>query len=89
MNGDAKPARRRAEWPRRTFDLVRSVRIGDLFFAGGIGLLGYGLYLWRPWAGFAVTGAILTAAGLFSAWIEAGRSRPVRPLPKSGGMDKG
>lgn len=37
----------------------------DCFVFGGIGLLGYGLWLYRPWIGFAVCGAVLLFIGLF------------------------
>ncbi|MEN6375525.1 MAG: hypothetical protein ABFD75_12225 [Smithella sp.] len=37
----------------------------DFLVFGGLILLGYGLYLLRPWFGLAVTGAILIYMGLF------------------------
>jgi len=37
----------------------------DFFVFGGLILLGYGLYLLRPWLGYAVPGAILLVIGLF------------------------
>lgn len=37
--------------------------IRDFFVFGGLSMLGYGLYLLRPWLGFAVAGAILMVIG--------------------------
>jgi len=37
--------------------------IRDVFFIGGLSLLGYGLYLREPWVAFAVCGSILMIAG--------------------------
>jgi len=45
--------------------LVKAVDIRDFFIFGGLALLGYGLYLLRPWLGFAVIGLILLCLGLF------------------------
>jgi len=42
---------------RATFD----IRI--LFFFGGLGLLGYGLFLYLPWVSFSVCGLILMTVG--------------------------
>ena len=39
--------------------------IRDLFVFGGLFLMGYGLFLLRPWLGFAVSGFILVIIGLF------------------------
>ncbi len=39
--------------------------IRDLFVFGGLGLMGYGLWMLYPWLGFAVTGAVLMSIGLF------------------------
>lgn len=47
--------------------LVLSARkaadIRDLFVFGGLALLGYGLWLYAPWLGFAVAGALLMTIG--------------------------
>ena len=39
----------------------------DFLCVVGVGLLGYGLYLYEPWISFTVVGAILLLIGLFSA----------------------
>lgn len=38
--------------------------IRDFFVFGGLGMLGYGLWLLRPWLGFAVSGLLLFILGL-------------------------
>ena len=43
----------------------KAVDLRDCFVFGGLILLGYGLYLFRPWVSFAVCGAILLAIGIF------------------------
>ena len=43
----------------------KAVDLRDIFVFGGLILLGYGLYLFRPWVAFAVCGAILLAIGIF------------------------
>jgi len=35
----------------------------DAFAFGGLAVMTYGLYLWRPWVAFAVCGFILMMAG--------------------------
>ena len=47
------------EKARKAFD------IRDFFVFGGLIIMGYGLYLLRPWLGFATPGAILLCIGLF------------------------
>lgn len=42
--------------------------VRDFLFFGGLSLLGYGLWLYAPWLGFAVPGAVLTVFGAF-VWI--------------------
>lgn len=37
--------------------------IRDVFVFGGLGMLGYGLYRYRPWVAFAVCGLFLMAIG--------------------------
>jgi hypothetical protein len=55
--------------PKATFKkrayrpLLRVIDIRDILVFGGLGLLGYGLWLLRPWIGFAVTGAVLMGIG--------------------------
>lgn len=36
----------------------------DVIALCGLGLLGYGLYLYEPWVAFAVCGALLIVAGV-------------------------
>ena len=47
--------------------LVGSIKNGldvrDFLVFGGLSMLGYGLYLLRPWLGFAVAGALLMGIG--------------------------
>jgi hypothetical protein len=45
--------------------LWKAVDIRDFFIFGGLGMLGYGLWMFIPWLGFAVPGAILLCFGLF------------------------
>ena len=40
-----------------------SLDIRDFFFVGGLTMLGYGLYLLRPWLAFAVCGFMLMLTG--------------------------
>jgi hypothetical protein len=39
--------------------------VRDFHVYGGLIVMGYGLYLLRPWLGFAVPGAILLCIGMF------------------------
>lgn len=39
--------------------------LADFFLFGGLCLLGYGLYIFRPWVSFAACGILLMAIGLF------------------------
>ena len=41
------------------------IDLRDCFVFGGLGLLGYGLYRFRPWVSFTVCGAVLLAIGIF------------------------
>jgi hypothetical protein len=43
----------------------RAVDLRDAFVFGGLGVMGYGLYQFRPWVAFTVCGAILLAIGMF------------------------
>ena len=43
----------------------RAIDLRDCFVFGGLGVMGYGLYLFRPWVSFTVCGAILLAIGIF------------------------
>lgn len=47
--------------------MVGSIKNGldvrDVLVFGGLSMLGYGLYLLRPWLGFAVSGALLMGIG--------------------------
>lgn len=44
---------------RKSFD------VRDVLVFGGLAMLGFGLFLLRPWLGFAVAGLILMCFGLF------------------------
>jgi len=37
----------------------------DIFALAGLSLLGYGLFLFKPWVSFSVCGALLLAGGVF------------------------
>jgi uncharacterized membrane protein len=37
----------------------------DVFVFGGLILMGYGLYLFKPWVSYVVIGAVLLWIGLF------------------------
>ena len=37
--------------------------VRDFLFFGGLSLLGYGLWLYAPWLGFAVSGFFLMVSG--------------------------
>ena len=54
---------------KNRIDLVRWVQktidIRDVFVFGGLGMLGYGLYLLHPWLGWSVAGGILMSLGIF------------------------
>lgn len=41
------------------------IDLRDCFVFGGLGVMGYGLYQFRPWVSFTVCGAILLAIGIF------------------------
>jgi hypothetical protein len=43
----------------------KAIDLRDCFVFGGLGVMGYGLYLFRPWVAFTVCGAILLAIGIF------------------------
>lgn len=43
--------------------IYKAIDIRDCFVFGGLGVMGYGLYLFRPWVAFAVCGAILFLIG--------------------------
>ena len=48
----------------RTISKIKDyLDIRDILVFGGLGLLGYGLWLLRPWLGFAVAGAVLMGIG--------------------------
>jgi len=40
--------------------------VRDVFVFGGLALMGYGLYLLRPWLGYAAAGAMLMTIGMFA-----------------------
>jgi len=39
--------------------------IRDFFVFGGLGMVGYGFFLLRPWLGWTIAGSILLYMGLF------------------------
>lgn len=41
------------------------IDLRDCFVFGGLVLMGYGLYQFRPWIAFTVCGAILLMIGMF------------------------
>ena len=43
----------------------KAVDLRDAFVFGGLAVMGYGLYQYRPWVAFTVCGAILLAIGIF------------------------
>lgn len=43
----------------------KAIDLRDCFVFGGLGIMGYGLYLLRPWIAFTVCGAIILAIGIF------------------------
>lgn len=47
----------------RVAALSKAIDIRDVLVFGGLGLLGYGLWLLQPWLGFAVSGAVLMGIG--------------------------
>lgn len=54
------------QWLRKATDAVgRTIDLRDCFVFGGIAMMGYGLWMYRPWVSLAVCGAILTAIGVF------------------------
>lgn len=46
---------------------VKAFDVRDVLVFGGLGLLGYGLWLFRPWVGFSVAGLVLMLLGL--GWL--------------------
>ena len=45
--------------------------IRDIFVFGGLAMLGYGLYLLRPWLAFTIVGIICMALGLgLFSWMK-------------------
>ena len=60
--------RRRMEKLKKFFLAVEKiVNLRDVTVFGGIAMMGYGLWMYRPWVAFAVCGAVLSAIGIFSA----------------------
>lgn len=49
----------------RILRLLKKIDVRDVLFVGGLALLGYGLYLFRPWLSFAVCGIFLIAMSIF------------------------
>jgi hypothetical protein len=43
----------------------KEIDLRDCFVFGGLILMGYGFYQFRPWVAFVVCGAILLAIGIF------------------------
>jgi len=46
--------------------LAKALDVRDFLLFGGLAMLGYGLWLFRPWVGFAVCGVVLMVIGLFT-----------------------
>jgi len=46
--------------------LAKALDVRDFLLFGGLAMLGYGLWLFRPWVGFAVGGVVLMVIGLFT-----------------------
>ena len=44
-----------------------TIDIRDVFVFGGLAIMSYGLYLFKPWVAYTVSGMILMALGLFLA----------------------
>jgi len=42
-----------------------TVDIRDIFVFGGLAIMSYGLYLFKPWIAYTIGGMILMALGLF------------------------
>lgn len=49
---------------RNIRDFFSQFDLRDLFVFGGLAMLGYGLWLFAPWVGWSVAGAILMSFGL-------------------------
>ncbi len=43
--------------------VVSALDVRDFLFFGGLAMMGYGLYLFRPWVAFTVCGALLMLVG--------------------------
>ena len=54
-----------SRFEKMKFAIVKVVDLRDAFVFGGLGLMGYGLYQYRPWIAFTVCGTILLAIGIF------------------------
>jgi membrane-bound ClpP family serine protease len=44
--------------------LKKIVGVAELLILTGLGSLGYGLHMYRPWVAFAVVGALVLALGI-------------------------
>lgn len=42
-----------------------TIDLRDIFVFGGLAIMSYGLYLFRPWVAYTIGGLILMALGLF------------------------
>lgn len=52
----------------RTISKIKDyLDIRDILVFGGLGMLGYGLYLFEPWTAYVVTGVLLMLLGL--GWL--------------------
>jgi hypothetical protein len=45
--------------------IFSTITLRDFLMVFGLGLFGFGLYLFIPWVSFAITGAVIMAAGFF------------------------
>lgn len=46
--------------------IMKIFDVRDFFVFGGLGMLGYGLWLLKPWIAFTVCGVVFMAIGLFT-----------------------
>ena len=52
----------------RTISKIKDyLDIRDILVFGGLGMLGYGLYLFEPWTAYVVTGVLLMILGI--GWL--------------------
>ena len=47
-----------------TLRALKALDVRDILVFGGLAMLGYGLFLFKPWLGFAVPGFLMLILGL-------------------------